>query len=31
MLILIALVILMGVGMIYAKFREKTTVTQTAP
>lgn len=31
MLILIALVILMGVGMIYAKFRENTAVTQTAP
>jgi hypothetical protein len=31
MLILIAFVILIGVGMIYAKFREKTTVTQTAP
>lgn len=31
MLILIALVILMGVGVIYAKFRDHGTVTQTAP
>ncbi|MEO8843166.1 MAG: hypothetical protein ABI591_11495 [Kofleriaceae bacterium] len=31
MLVLIVLAILMGVGVIYAKFRDKTAVTQTAP